>query len=137
MLLLLLLLSINIVIVSSYVPKLTKTNFNNIIIKATDTNRNDINDKEFKEIFRLSKSPSESTKQVPKERTAGKRWGEILTPEYLYTPVSIDSAAVGWTIATQTLLINLSFLAGYIFDTQFSILTHLSLDLTSIGNRRQ
>lgn len=137
MLLLLLLLSINIILISSFVPKPTKANINNIIIKATDTNRNDINDKEFKEIFRLSKSPSESTKQVLKERTAGKRWGVILTPELYYTPVSIDSAAVGWTIATQTLLINLSFLAGYIFDTQFSILTHLSLDLTSLGNRRQ
>ena len=51
----------------------------------------------------------------------------------MYTPLSIDSVAVGWTIATQTLLINLSFLAGYLLDQRMTTLTNLSFDLNSVS----
>ena len=78
-------------------------------------------------------NPKAKVPQAKSGSPAGKRWGEILTPEYFYTPVSIDSAAVGWTLATQTLLINLSFLAGYLLDSRLTTLTKLSFDPSSIS----
>ena len=72
-------------------------------------------------------------KDAKSSLTSGKRWGEILAPDYLYAPVGINNAAVGWTIATQTLLINMSFLAGYFLDSRLTTLTKLSFDPSSLS----
>ena len=74
-----------------------QNNYNNINnLKATNTNRNDISDKEFKEIWNLSRSPSGDSKSEKKVggKDSPKRWSEILSPIDLY-PVAIDTAAVG------------------------------------------
>ena len=64
--------------ISSFV---TQPNSKINLFKATNTNREDVSDKDFKEIFRLSKSVDD-TKPASKAspRLPGKRWGEVLGP---------------------------------------------------------
>ena len=91
LLLIFLIISIIINLCSCFKLQNNNNNINNL--KATNTNRNDISDKEFKEVWKLGKTPdSKSEKKVGKD--SPKRWSEILSPIDLY-PVAIDTAAVG------------------------------------------
>ena len=76
--LLLILFLSSIVMISSFV---TQPNSKINLLKATNTNRDDVSDRDFKEIFRLSKSV-DVTKPASKAspRLPGKRWGEVLGP---------------------------------------------------------
>jgi len=76
---LLILLISSIVMISSFVTK--PNSLINLALKATNTNRDDVSDRDFKEMFRLSKS-ADVTKPASKAspRLPGKRWGEVLGP---------------------------------------------------------
>ena len=54
---------------------------NNNIMKATNTNRDDLSDKDFKEIFGLSKTVQDDTKSITKtKKTSGMKWNDVLGP---------------------------------------------------------
>ena len=67
----------SLVMISSFVIQ-PSSNIN--ILKATNTNRDDLSDRDFKEIFRLSKTADVSKPPTKAKSTPGKRWGEVLGP---------------------------------------------------------